>query len=91
MDTKSETIKNSKLVLVNQNELCLTGVTKVLSSTETNICLEIGGRQANIDGEKLTVTKLDIQNGILEVTGTITSIKYSGAKHKSNIFKRLFN
>lgn len=92
METKKvDTLKNSKLVLINQNEICLTGVTKVVANTETNIALEINGKQANIDGTGLTVTKLDVQNGILEATGTINAIKFSHSKQKQNIFKRLFS
>jgi len=88
---KVDLLKNSKLVIINQSEISITGVTKVLASTETNISLEINGKQATIDGDNLSVTKLDIQNGVLEATGTINAIKYSHSKQKQNIFKRMFS
>ena len=84
------TVKSTKLTLTNQNQLCLTGISKVITSTENVIMLVINGQTVNIEGEKLSVKKLDVKNGILEAEGTVTAIKYSHAKHKENFFKRVF-
>lgn len=89
-DKKILTTKSTKLVLTNQKLLSLTGISKVVASTENSICLIINNQTVNIDGEKLTVTKLDVENGILEAEGTITAIRYAHAKQKSNFVKRIF-
>lgn len=90
MEEKNNLIKNTKLTLLNQNMLSLTGISKVISNTETNICVIINNQTTNIEGDKLTIKKLDIENGILEAEGTITAIKYSHTKQKENFIKRIF-
>lgn len=82
--------KTSKLTLVNQNQLSLTGVNKVLTSTENIIMLLVNNQNVIIEGNKLTVKKLDVENGILEAEGIVTAIKYSNNKKKDSIFKRVF-
>ncbi|HAJ77886.1 MAG TPA: hypothetical protein DCO89_02320 [Clostridiales bacterium] len=82
--------KNSKIVLANQNQLSLTGVSKVIQSTETVISVILSGQNVDITGTKLTVNKLDVENGILEANGVITEIKFAEKKQKENIFKRIF-
>ena len=90
--TESEKPKNrqSKIVLCNQNTLSLTGVNKVLSSTESEIDVEINGQVFCISGSKLAVNKVDVESGILEATGEVHQMKFSGHKHKENFFKRVF-
>lgn len=83
--------KSTKLVLINQNQLSMTGLSKVITSTPTNLTVIINNQTVNIEGEKLSVTKLDIENGILEAEGTVTAIKYSHAKQKENFIKRIFS
>lgn len=83
--------KNTKLTLVNQNQLSLTGISKVISNTEKIIELVINSQTVCIEGEKLTVKKLDVENGILEAEGMVTAIKYSHAKRKDSFFKRVFS
>ena len=52
--------------------------------------LIINNQSVSIEGDKLTVKKLDIENGILEAEGMVTAIKYSHTKKKDSIFKRVF-
>lgn len=82
--------KQSKVILTNQSAISVSGISKVLSSTETNISVVINGQVMNIEGEKLSVSKLDVQNGFLDAEGHITAIKYSKSKQKENFFKRIF-
>jgi sporulation protein YabP len=70
--------------------MSITGINKVITSTENSICVIVNGQTVNIEGEKLSVTKLDLENGILDVEGTITAIKYAKAKQKENFIKRIF-
>lgn len=87
IDTK---IKNSKIVLSNQNILNLSGISKVIQSTETVITVVICGQNVDITGSKLTVNKLDVENGFLEASGLVTGIKFASHKQKENLFKRIF-
>ena len=82
--------KQTKIVLSNQSELSLAGISKVIASTETLIQVVMNGTTLEVTGEKLSTTKIDIENGILEATGNFISFKFAGHKQKQNFFKRIF-
>ena len=91
MEEKEAIKKPSKIVLTNQNNLVITGISKVLTSTENLIVVAINGTPFEISGSKLTTTKLDVESGILEANGEILSMKFANKpKQKENIFKRIF-
>lgn len=89
---KKEEIKQrpSKIVLTNQNSLCVNGISKVLSNTESGISCIINNQVLNIEGEKISVQKLDVENGILEASGNITNVRFAKGKQKENFIKRIF-
>ena len=82
--------KSSKIVITNQNSVLITGISKVNSSTDNEISAVLEGQTFCITGNKLSVSKLDIDSGILEAEGEIHQIKFSGKKQKENFFKRVF-
>lgn len=94
METVKENIKkhdNTKLILTNRCALNLCGVNKVYSATTNCISLMLGTDDAIIDGTDLHVKKLDIETGIVDIEGTVNSIKYGKAKNSKNFFKRIFS
>lgn len=82
--------KPSKIVITNQNTIALNGISKVISSTQNEISVVINGQTFCITGSNLCVSKLDVETGILEATGEVHQMKFSGHKQKENIFKRVF-
>ena len=92
--TKNEGIalpkKNSKIVLTNKNAISISGITKVLQSTENLISVVLGSDKLDITGKNLTTNKLDVEAGILEATGDVFDMKFAGHKQKENFFKRIF-
>ena len=82
--------KSSKIVITNQKTILITGISKVMSSTENEISAVLNGQTLAITGTKLTVCKLDVESGILEADGEIHQLKFAGHKQKENIFKRVF-
>ena len=81
---------NSILTLTNRKKLTLTNVNEVISSNETNIFLKIAQTKAQISGNSINITKLDIASGLLEAEGNFNCIKYDNKSRPQNIFKRLF-
>jgi len=77
----------STLTLVNRENLSLSGITEILSSSETEIIARLNQDKVNIQGNNLRITKLDVTTGIIETTGTVNSIRYNSNK---NIFKKVF-
>lgn len=90
-ETAQRKFENSDVVLRNRSNLSLSGLESVYEVTQTRLQLLVAGSNMAVVGENLSVTKLDVESGIIEVTGIISSITYTGevAKNK-NIFKRIF-
>lgn len=86
-----QNIKPNKIVITNQKEINLTGITKVNSATETTISLIINNKNLVIEGEKLHVLKLDVDSGIIDIEGCINTLKFDKSKQNKNIFKRIFS
>lgn len=91
MEEKEIIKKTSKVVLTNQNNLSITGISKILTSNENMISVVINGTTFEVSGNKLSTTKLDVDSGVLEANGEILSMKFLGKpKQKENFFKRIF-
>ena len=88
LEVKTE--KPTRMVLENRKDLQITGITKVISINENNAYVLINGTKLNITGRDMSIEKLDVNEGILNLTGTINEIKYSGKNVKTSFFKRLF-
>lgn len=82
---KTET-NNSRVVLDNRSRISITGVVRVDSSNESAIILSLKDTKMTITGNDLHVSRLSIEEGVLEATGTVNSIKYGG----SGVMKRIF-
>lgn len=85
---ESQKFSDHKVFLDNRKKLNLTGVEKVISANDNQIVAKVGGSKMLISGKDLTVTKLDVDAGLLDIIGEIFSIKYSGAPQ--GFFKRIF-
>ena len=88
-ETKS--FSNSLLTLDNRKYLKITGVEKIFETNENKICISVTGFVLNILGSALSIEKLDVESGCLEVSGIINEIKYSIKNtNKGSFFKRIF-
>ena len=82
--------KSSKIVITNQNSILITGISKIITSTESELSAMLNGQTLSITGIKLSVSKLDVESGVLEAEGEVHQLKFSGKKQKENFFKRVF-
>lgn len=82
--------KATKLTISNGNNLYLSGVEKVISSTPTCLQVVFGSQTLEILGTDISASKIDVESGVLEATGNFSGIKFQGAKQKQNIFKKIF-
>ena len=83
-------VKENIIRLVNRNDLSITGVSKVISFSPTQIALVAMDCEIEICGEQLQTTKLDEQSGDLFVQGLIKNIKWIEKKEKVGFIKRIF-
>ena len=82
--------KPNKIVLDNRKHLEITGISKVISVNETNACVIVNSTKLYIDGEDLSIEKLDVNEGVLILSGNVNEIKYSGKDVKNPLFRRIF-
>lgn len=73
-----------------RKKITLMGATKVVSSTNSQAVVEVGGSNIVISGNNIEVTKLDLENKEVMFSGEIVGVKYIHKTEKTNIIKRLF-
>ena len=78
------------ICIEDRKKLTLIGATKVISSTNTQAVVEVGGCNVVITGSNIEVVKLNLENKEVVFSGTINSLKYTQKVEKTNVFKRLF-
>lgn len=92
MDAENKkNIAESKVVLINKKELCLTGVSEFISATESCVVLNINGEEFVVEGKNLTVTNLDTTRGVLELNGEVLALSFQNTKNNKFSLKNLFN
>jgi len=87
MEKTTNTQTNNNLILKNRKYITLDGINQIISSNENNIFAKLKDTSIYITGNQIHITRLDIEQGILEAEGIFDSIKYGKS---TNIFKRIF-
>ena len=88
-NNNTKTFTSSEIRLSNRELLNITGVEKVYESNNNKLQVRVAGVNMLVMGENLNIVKLDVDSGVVEVSGLVNEIKYIGDS-KSNFFKRLF-
>ena len=78
---------NNRIIVDNRNNITITGITKMISSNETMITMLVKTTKLVVNGKDLKIERLDVENGLLEASGTIDAVKYLGGE---GVFKRIF-
>lgn len=81
------------LYLENKEILNITGVEGVDSFNDETVMLITTKGKLTVKGEKLNISKLNVEEGKLMVKGTINSIafsEYEGQREKVSLVKKLF-
>lgn len=81
---------NHTINIDNRSKINITGVDKVISASETQVLAKVAGSKLCILGKDLTVSKLDVEQGILDLTGELNQLKYTGTATTQGFFKRIF-
>ena len=83
-------IGTHKLILDNRNSMSMTGVAKVISIDQDLVLLVTENGKLKRTGKNMQASTLDIDKGILELTGSFNSMVYSGEKEGALSLKSLF-
>ena len=82
---------NSKIVINQEKDISLTGVSKVNSATKNCVNVVINNKNVVIEGNNLQVKKLDVECGIVEIEGSVCVLKLDKQKNEKNLFKKIFS
>lgn len=74
---------------IKDNFLSIGGLTSAGEMSDKTICVKLTDRTLLISGSGLTVTKLDVDDGILVATGKINNLRFGGKDSASGLFKKL--
>lgn len=78
------------LNLTNREALSLTGISDVDSFNEEEILAVCSCGELTIKGDMLHIEELNLESGILTVSGKIVSLTYSEKFSSASLLKRLF-
>ena len=70
--------KNQNLMLENRRKLSITGVNDVARFSESSILLKTDLGTLTVKGTDLRIIKLDLENTIVDLEGSIDSLDYAG-------------
>ena len=88
MENQIQTAHN--ISIENRLRTVITAVTEVISATEKLVNLQLEEGAMQITGENLHINKLNIEEKLLILDGTICELKYLNFHPGKSILKRLF-
>ncbi|MDR2201487.1 MAG: YabP/YqfC family sporulation protein [Clostridiales bacterium] len=80
--------KPHSITLDNRSRAHLTGITKVVASSERALTLETGAGGLTFYGSGLKINKFDADSGAMTFEGAVDKLEYSGVKIP--LLKKLF-
>ena len=90
MDKKQNVHKEHTLTLIDRSVMNLTGVSEVMSFTDTEITLKTSCGDVLVRGNSLNIGKLNTDTGEIAISGMVSFIKYSKGKDKGGLLEGLF-
>ena len=78
------------ILIEERKKITINGATRVISSSSTQAIIEVNNSNLLICGDNIEVTKLDLENNIVEFSGDINSLKYTKRPEKRSLIKRIF-
>lgn len=85
---EQQTEKNHALALDNRERMTLSGVTEVVSFDDEGVLLKTVMGTLAIDGRGMTVARLDLERGQVDLTGKVNGLFYADTGAKKGLFRR---
>ena len=93
MEELGNNTKQHKVIMINRKSCSLTGITDVIAFDEKEVILETQMGALFIRGENMHIKRLTLEQGEVDVEGSIDSYMYSGNKameKNESLLSRLF-
>ena len=87
---KADVTSEQKLVLVNRENMTVSGAKEVLSFGENMIELDTNMGMLTVKGEGLKLLSISTENEMAEISGRIASMEYKKMREKQSLLKALF-
>lgn len=91
---QQRTNKKHNVTINNREEIKMNGILDVLSFDEELVICQSDNGVLILKGMNLHVNKLDLDNGILELTGFLIGLQYEEdhmlSKNKKSVFSKIF-
>ena len=79
------------ITLKDRSNLVISGVEHIYSFNDKKVEIKTSAGEMGIEGEELDMSKLNLEESIISIDGTINSIVYAKPKKtQENIFKKVF-
>ena len=82
-----------KIEIIDRKETRITNVIKLDAFNDKEFFIETDFGNIQITGSNMELGKMDTENKIININGTINSLKYTSKSHKDNLdstWKKLF-
>ncbi len=79
-----------KIELDHLHSMSVTGVVDVPTFTDKTVTVRLSNETLTIYGQNLAIKSLDVDNGKLQLSGQVNSLKYSAQSTPSSFAKRIF-
>ncbi|MBE6677903.1 MAG: sporulation protein YabP [Ruminococcaceae bacterium] len=86
----SEIKSNSSAMLTGRSFLALTGIDEVISFDDELVSLNSQGAVLTVGGQGLSIVKLSLENGEVNISGRIDAIVYTDEQPKRGLFSKFF-
>jgi len=90
MEDQKNKINNQLVELYDRQKLKIVGAVEVVNSSDSDVLIKMENSYMFINGEGMTIIKLDPENRLLEVKGKINLISYQNKLQRKSFFKRVF-
>ncbi len=86
----SDAKSNSSAMLTGRSFLALTGINEVISFDDELVSLDCQGVVLTVGGQGLSIVKLSLENGEVNISGRIDAIIYTEEQPKRGLFSKWF-
>lgn len=85
-------LSNQDISLKSRKNLEVTGVKKIKSLNEDEFLVQTTLGLLQVQGENLEMSQLDLEKGILELSGKVNKVEYlqDNLKEKKKLFRNIF-
>ena len=73
-----------------KSETTVTGVTQVIAIEEKEVRLVVGEKTLLLTGNRFNAEKLSLDEGVLVLSGEVSTVKYADKAEAKSLLKRLF-